>query len=377
MFGKRWTLFELFGFKVQLDASWLVLALLVTWSLAKGAFPQYYPGLPSATYWSMGILGMIGLVFSIVFHEASHSLVARAHGMQIKGITLFIFGGVAELGEEPETARTEFLVAIAGPISSFLLALSFFLLARVLDNLGVATSLQGVGYYLASINALIATFNLLPAFPLDGGRILRAGLWYWKGDLHWATRIAARSGEILGYALIGLGVLNIVAGNFVGGLWWSLIGLFVRQAAGASYLQLMAREALAGAPIGRFMTSDPITVPSSATLRAFVDDYVYRYHFDLYPVTRGDRLIGCVLAHDVKAIVPDNWDTHFISEIMRPHTPELTIAHDSDALQALAQMRRTGNSRLLVTDADRLVGVIVLKDMLDFIALRMDLENFD
>ena len=115
MFGKRWTLFELFGFKVQLDASWLVLALLVTWSLAKGAFPQYYPGLPSATYWSMGILGMIGLVFSIVFHEASHSLVARAHGMQIKGITLFIFGGVAELGEEPETARTEFLVAIAGP----------------------------------------------------------------------------------------------------------------------------------------------------------------------------------------------------------------------------------------------------------------------
>jgi len=377
MFGKRWTLFELFGFKVQIDASWLVLALLVTWSLATGVFPQYYPGLPSATYWSMGILGMIGLVFSIVFHEASHSLVARAHGMQIKGITLFIFGGVAELGEEPETARTEFLVAIAGPISSFLLALSFFLLAWVLDNLGVATSLQGVGYYLASINALLATFNLLPAFPLDGGRILRAGLWYWKGDLLWATRIAARSGEILGYALIGLGVLSIVGGNFVGGLWWSLIGLFVRQAAGASYLQLMAREALAGAPIRRFMTSDPITVPPSVTLRAFVDDYVYRYHFDLYPVTRGGHLIGSVLARDVKAIAPDDWGAHFVSEIMRPSTPELTIAHDSDALQALAQMRSTGNSRLLVTDADRLIGVIVLKDMLDFIALRMDLENFD
>lgn len=375
MFGKRWKIFELFGFTVQLDASWLVLALLVTWSLATGVFPQYYPGLPSATYWSMGLIGMIGLVFSIVFHEASHALVARAHGMQIKGITLFIFGGVAELGDEPETARTEFLVAIAGPISSFLLAVVFFALAWVLDSLGLAEALQGLGYYLAYINALLATFNLLPAFPLDGGRVLRAGLWYWKGNLGWATRIATRSGGILGFALILLGVLSIIAGNFVGGLWWFLIGLFVRQAADASFMQYMARQALAGEPVLRFMTPDPVTVPASVTLRAFVDDYVYRYHYDLYPVTRDGRLVGCVRTHDVKDLAPETWDAHVVSEIMRPPTPELTIPPGADAMQALAQMRRSTNSRLLVTEGGRLVGVLVLKDMLELIALKMDLES--
>lgn len=375
MFGKRWKIFELFGFTVQLDASWLVLALLVTWSLATGVFPQYYPGLPSATYWSMGLIGMIGLVFSIVFHEASHALVARAHGMQIKGITLFIFGGVAELGDEPETARTEFLVAIAGPISSFLLAVVFFALAWVLDSLGLAEALQGLGYYLAYINALLATFNLLPAFPLDGGRVLRAGLWYWKGNLGWATRIATRSGGILGFALILLGVLSIIAGNFVGGLWWFLIGLFVRQAADASFMQYMARQALAGEPVLRFMTPDPVTVPASVTLRAFVDDYVYRYHYDLYPVTRDGRLVGCVRTHDVKDLAPETWDAHVVSEIMRPPTLELTIPPGADAMQALAQMRRSANSRLLVTEGGRLVGVLVLKDMLELIALKMDLES--
>jgi Zn-dependent protease len=377
VFGKRWKIFELFGFTVQLDASWLVLALLVTWSLATGVFPQYYPDLPSATYWSMGLVGMIGLVFSIVSHEASHSLVARAHGMQIKGITLFIFGGVAELGDEPETARTEFLVAIAGPISSFLLAAAFFLLAWALDTLEFAVALQGLGYYLAYINTLLATFNLLPAFPLDGGRVLRAALWYWKGDLGWATWISTRSGGVLGFALIGLGVLSIVAGNFVGGLWWFLIGLFVRQAADASFMQYLAREAFAGVPVGRFMTPDPVTVPSTATLRAFVDGYVYRYHYDLYPVTREGRLVGWVRTHDVKAVVPETWGVHAVSEIMRPLTPELTIAPGADALQAVAQMRRSGNSRLLVTEAGRLVGVIVLKDMLELITLRMDLERPD
>lgn len=377
MFGKRWKIFELFGFTVQLDASWIVLALLVTWSLATGVFPQYYPGLPSATYWSMGMVGMIGLVFSIVFHEASHSLVARAHGMQIKGITLFIFGGVAELGDEPETARTEFLVAIAGPISSYFLAAVFFTLAWTFDRLEVGVALQGLGYYLAYINALLATFNLLPAFPLDGGRVLRAGLWYWKGNLRWATWIATRSGGVLGFALIFLGVLSIVAGNFIGGLWWFLIGLFVRQAADASFLQYMAREALAGEPVSRFMTPDPVTVPAATTLRAFVDDYVYRYHYDLYPVTREGRLVGCVRTHDVKTLTPETWSHHVVSEIMRPPTPELTIAPSADALKALAQMRSSANSRLLVTEGGRLVGVLVLKDMLELIALKMDLERSD
>jgi Zn-dependent protease len=178
-------LFSLLGFKVRADASWLVLALLVTWSLAESLFPASYPGLPAMTYWSMGIAGMAGLVFSIVFHELSHALVARRHGLPIKGITLFIFGGVAEMDEEPETPRVELLMAIAGPIASFALALAFYASALAGAAWGLPQALLGVLGYLALINGMLAAFNLVPAFPLDGGRVFRALLWRWKGDFRW------------------------------------------------------------------------------------------------------------------------------------------------------------------------------------------------
>ena len=195
MLEKQWPLFKLFGIRVQVDASWLVLAVLVTWSLAQGLFPQFYPGLKASTYWSMGFVSMIGLVASIVLHETSHAVVARRHGLPISHITLFLFGGVAELTEEPKTARAEFLMAIAGPLASGALALGFLAVARLLVVLDAPAALQGVTYYLAAINGLLAVFNLIPAFPLDGGRVLRAVLWYRRGDLHAATRTASRNGE--------------------------------------------------------------------------------------------------------------------------------------------------------------------------------------
>ena len=377
VFGKHWSLFRLLGFEVRLDASWLILALLVTWSLATGLFPEYYPDLAARTYWSMGIAGMIGLVFSIVFHELSHSLIARLHGLPITGITLFIFGGVAEMAEEPRSARVEFQVAIAGPIASALLAGSFLVLASLLAWMGASAPLQGVAYYLSAINAMLAVFNLLPAFPLDGGRMFRAALWYWKGNLAWATRRAAGAGEILGFALLFLGILNIVSGNIIGGIWWFLIGLFLRQAAGDSYRETLIRRVFEGEPLGRFMTRDPISVPLGITVRDFVDDYLYRYHHDLFPVTDRGRLVGYVRAHDVKNLSDKTWDNHALSEIVRPCSPDNTVAPGLDSLRALAQMRRTGNSRLMVVDQDRLVGVLVLKDMLELFALKMDLEGLD
>jgi Zn-dependent protease/CBS domain-containing protein len=374
---KHWPLFKLFGIRVQVDASWLILAVLVTWSLAQGLFPHFYPDLGPTAYWSMGFASMIGLVLSIVLHETSHALVARRHGLPISNITLFLFGGVAELTEEPKTARTEFWMAIAGPIASGALALGFYAAARLMVLLDAPTALEGVTFYLAGINGLLAAFNLIPAFPLDGGRVLRAVLWYRRGDLHSATRTASRNGEMFGFALILLGVFNFVGGNFIGGMWWFLIGLFLRQAAKTSYIQLWTQEIFRGEPVHRFMTRDTVAVPDDITVGAFVRDYVYAYHYDLFPVTHSGRLSGCVLVRDVKKISQESWEQYELSTIAIPCTEDNTISAQSDALRALAQMRRTGNSRLMVIKEGELVGVLVLKDLLDLIALKINLEGVE
>jgi Zn-dependent protease len=189
MFKHRITLFKLLGFEVRVDATWLFIAVLITWFLAVGYFPYKYRGLPSGAYWGMGIASGLGLFLSIVVHEFSHSLVARRYGLQMKGITLFIFGGVAEMGEEPRNAKTEFWMAIAGPITSILIGGVCHLVYRA-GGRAWSTPVAGVIAYLAWINWLLAAFNLIPAFPLDGGRVLRSALWRWKGNLGRSTRIA-------------------------------------------------------------------------------------------------------------------------------------------------------------------------------------------
>lgn len=367
------TIFKLLGFKVRVDLSWLFLALLVAWSLARGLFPGNYPGFSSATYWWMGVAGSIGLFFSIVFHELSHSVVARHFGIPIKGITLFIFGGVAEMEDEPPNARAEFLMAIAGPIASALLAAAFYGLAAGVT--GRSEPAFGVIEYLAWANSLLALFNLVPAFPLDGGRVLRAALWYWRGNLNDATRTAANAGSAFGLGLIALGVIRVLSHDFVGGMWWFLIGMFLRSAAGASYQQLRTRQALEGEPVARFMTRAMVTIPPEASVRQLVEDYIYRYHHEMFPVTEDGRLLGCVTTREVKAIPKEQWDGTPVAGIMQRCSAENAIAADEDAMQALSLMQRTGNSRLMVRDGDRLVGIITLKDLLKLLALKLDLEG--
>lgn len=375
MFGKRWHLFDLFGFKIQLDASWLLLAALVTWSLAKRVFPQFYPDLDVRVYWTMGIVGMVGLIVSIVLHEVSHALVGRRFGLPTSSITLFIFGGVAELTEEPRSARTEFWMALAGPAASGALAFAFAILAGSLEPYDGLLAAKGVFSYLATINGLLALFNLLPAFPLDGGRILRAALWHWKKDLRWATRTASHGGEMLGLGLIFLGLLNIMSGNFVGGIWWALIGLFVRQAASASYQQLLTRQVFEGAPVSRYMTRNPVSVSRELSLKTFVTDFVYRYHHDLFPVTRDGSLTGFVRSRDAARIPAHEWGEHRVATLAQACTTDNTIPPDLDVVDALTRMQQTGQSRLLVADKGRLVGIITLKDLLDLFAFKLDLEG--
>jgi Zn-dependent protease/CBS domain-containing protein len=375
MFGRAITLFTLLGFEVKVDASWLFLALLVTWSLATGYFPSAYPGVPGGAYWAMGVTAAAGLFGSIVFHELSHSLVARRFALPIRGITLFIFGGVAEMDAEPQSPRAELLVAVAGPISSGFLALGFGALAGLAEGAGLGAPVHGTLAYLALLNGLLALFNLVPAFPLDGGRVLRAILWARQGDLQGATRTASRVGSGFGMVLIALGALNVLTGNLVAGIWWVLIGMFVRGAASASYTQMVTRKALAGEPVRRFMTADPVTVGPEVSVAELVEDYVYRYHHELFPVLDDGRLAGCVTVREVKALARERWGEARVRDLVRPCAEDNTIEAGTDAVEALQRMNRTGSSRLMVTEGGRLAGIITLKDLVALLTLKMDLEG--
>ncbi len=373
MFGKRITLFKLFGFEVRLDASWLIIAILVTWSLAAGVFPYLYPGLNRETYWTMAVVGALGLFISIVVHEFSHSLVARRFGMSMKGITLFIFGGVAEMGDEPPTAKAEFLMAIAGPVASLMIAAIFFLIYRLGEQVGWQAPVNAVIYYIASINGILAAFNLLPAFPLDGGRVLRAILWGYKGDLRWATRVSSTVGAAFGLGLIFVGILQFVGGNLIGGMWLALIGMFLRNAAQTSYQQLLVRKALEGELVRRFMVTDPITVPPQLTVRQLVEDYILTHQHRLYPVLDGDRLLGCVTTRQVREIPREDWDQRTVRDVLLPVSSANSIPPTMDAVQALATMNQSGFTRLLVVENGRLVGLLTLKDLLNFFSLKVEL----
>jgi Zn-dependent protease/CBS domain-containing protein len=375
MFGKRMQLFKLLGFEVKIDASWLVIAVLVTWSLAKGAFPYWYPNLTPEAYWIMGVVGALGLFVSIVAHEFCHSLVARKFGMPMKGITLFIFGGVAEMGDEPPTAKAEFTMAIVGPLSSLVIAGVFYLIYRGGMHAGWPVPVNAVNGYLAYINAILAGFNLLPAFPLDGGRVLRSILWGAKDNLRWATRVSSTIGTAFGLGLIFLGVVQFIGGNVIGGVWMFLIGLFLRNAAQTSYQQLLVRKALEGEPVRRFMNADPVTVQDSLTVAKLVDDYVYKYHYKMFPVMSGDKLVGCITTRQIKDIPREAWDRETVREAASPCSGDNTIPPSTDAVKALAMMTQSGVSRLLVVDRGRLVGLVTLKDLLDFFSLKVELEE--
>lgn len=375
MFGQNYTLFEFLGFRVRANVSWLFLAILVTWSLAAGFFPTVYPDLSAATYWSLGLAGMVGLFFSLLFHEFSHSLVARSRGLQMRGITLFLFGGVAEMEMEPPNAKTEFWMAIAGPIASVVLSVVFYAIALAMQTVGVPDHIVGVPRYLGFINLLLAAFNMVPGFPLDGGRVLRAALWHWKGNLRWATRWASRFGQGFGLLLVALGVLNVLSGNFVGGLWWFLIGLFLQAAATQAYQRLIQQEALKGQTVGRLMTTDPKAAPADISVADFVEDYVYAHGHDLFPVTSDSRLVGCMTLRNVKDVPRDQWQATRLADAADGCSEENTISADRDAAEALSLMQKSNRGRLMVAEGDRLVGVIVLKDLLRRLALREQLEG--
>ncbi len=377
MFGKGLTIFRLAGFDIRLDPSWFFLALLLTWTLAVGYFPFALPGLSGQTYWLMGLIGAFGLFASIVVHELAHAVVARKRGMKMGGITLFLFGGVSEMHEEPPDPKTEAQMALAGPFVTLMVVLLFLLVTGVGIALVWPAPLLTVTTYLAVINALLFVFNLVPAFPLDGGRALRAALWKWKGNLAWATRVASRVGVWFGIALILLGILSMIGGNFMGGLWWVLIGLFLQGAANRANEDMAMRQELEHEPVRRFMRQDPVSVPPHISLNHLIEEYFYRHYHKTYPVVEPTgKLLGCVRLDQVKSIPREEWDRHEVEEVVQPCSEDNTIPPDTDAYTALNKLQQTGGRSLMVVEAGtQLVGVVALRDLIQFFQVRKELQQ--
>lgn len=374
MFTSRWQVFRILGIPVNIDLSWLLILLLLTWTLGSG-YAAAIPELTAFEAWGLGLITALGFFLCIVLHELGHAVVARKTGIPIRGITLFLFGGVAEMMGEPPSARREFAMAIAGPLVSAVLASVFFVLAAVGAAGAWAREMVAMFERLWMINVAVLVFNLVPAFPLDGGRVLRSILWGVTGNLRRATYWSSLAGRGFAGLLIAWGVLTIMAGLLMQGLWLSLIGLFLSNAAHAGYQQVLIRQMLEGEPVSRFMNRNPIVVPPSISLLEWVEDYVYRYHHKAFPVVVDDHLEGLVSTRQLTAFPRSDWDIHTVAEAMKTDLKDITLAPDADALQALERMQRQEAERLLVTEDGRLVGLISLRDLLGFLNLKLELEG--
>ncbi|MEE8190642.1 MAG: site-2 protease family protein [Candidatus Scalindua sediminis] len=367
-------LIRIFNIPIKLDLSWFIIVAFISWTLALGYFPTIYPGLDKSIYWMMGIFSAVLLFVSVLLHELSHSLVAKKNNIPIKGITLFIFGGVAEMTEEPTTAKSEIKMAVAGPICSGVLALLFFIISKFFTSFLPIIPLIGILKYCVFINLALMIFNLLPGFPLDGGRILRAIIWNSTGDIKKATYTTSRIGSSLGVFLIIFGFFNIFTGNFIGGLWFAFIGIFLKGAAESGYQQLLTGRLLHGIKISEIMTRDLVTIEDSTTLDKLVDNYFLKHRYNSYPVVSNGKFIGIVSIHDVKQISREDWDKVDVRKILDSKIISLCVSPDDDATSAMSKMVRKGLGRIPVLDNGKLVGIVSHRDIMQIIKHKMDLS---
>jgi len=372
MIGASITLIEVFGIKIRVNISWAFIAILLAWGLAEGYFPTIHEQLPHATYWWMSIVAVLGLFASILLHELAHSLVARAYGMEITGITLWLLGGIAELKGEPPSPKVELLMAIAGPLMSVFLGTFFWLTAGALEAfVSVATVLS----YLGMLNLILAAFNMVPAFPLDGGRVARAIIWMRTGDYLAATKTAARMGSLFGLGLIAVGLMGLVTGAGLASLWWVVLGMFVRFAADSSNFQAQTKNVLAQKAVREFMTPNPITVSAENSITDLIENYIYHYDFEFFPVLDAGRVVGSVSLHEARTIPLNRHSETQVREIMKPISVKAIVSPRDLAADVMARMQETGASLLMVMDRDELAGVIATKDLLRIVAIQSALEQ--
>jgi Zn-dependent protease len=364
MFSKAVKLFSIAGLEIRLDPSWLMIAGLIVWSLSQGYFPSVLPQLSPQTYLWMAVLATILLFASLILHEMAHSLIARRLGLPVKRITLFLFGGVAELGTEPQSARVEFWVALAGPAMSLCLSFGFWALSRLMALSATPPVLLAILSYLAVINLVLAVFNMVPAFPLDGGRVLRAYLWQRKGDVLRATQIASKSGAFFAYVLMALGLAVLFQGAIIAGLWQMLIGGFVLIAARSAYQNQLAQTVFDDKQVKTLMTPAPVVVSPDMTLSDFVDRILLHRHLSFAPVVEDGVLLGHMDQTLLSGIDREHWPSTRVGDVFAGLDAQTQTAPDVAIKDLMQVIAKTGQRKFLVTEAHRLVGVITLSDLM-------------
>jgi Zn-dependent protease/CBS domain-containing protein len=359
------------GIEIGVHYNWLLIFFLVAWSLAMGYFPQSYPGWTQLAYWTTGVIASILLFVSVLLHELAHSFVAQARGLPVRSITLFIFGGVSNIVREAENPRTEFAMAVVGPLSSLVIAGVFYGLFLVVPN--KLDPLAALLSYLALINAFLAVFNLIPGFPLDGGRVLRSIIWGATGNLVKATNIAATVGRLFGWGLIGVGLFQILRGNFLGGLWIAFIGWFLSNAADSSRQETTVQEYLKDFKVKDVMTPNPQTISPGATVLEVVQGIFSQYHRRAVPVARDGKLVGIVTITNIRGLPQEKWAITPVEAIMTK-APLQCVSPEDDLARAMALIAEQDVNQVLVCTDSGLVGIISRADIIRHLQYTQELR---
>jgi Zn-dependent protease len=378
---------RVFGVEILADWSLAIIFTLIVVSLAVGVFPAWHPDWGAGLAWAIALLAAVLFFGSITVHELSHAVVGRAHGIPVRRITLFIFGGMAHMERQPPSARSEFLMAAVGPVTSMVIGvvsttLGLWLVRDVLEVTGdPAQILAAAGpgatifLWLGPINILLAIFNMIPGFPLDGGRVFRAILWWATGDLERSTRYASRFGQGFAYALIAVGVLMafgfqvpVLGAGLLPGLWLVIIGWFLNNAARMSYEQVLIAEALEGIPVSSLMRQSVAAVSPGIDLETFIRDYYMSFDQQAFPVTSGDDLLGLVTLDDVREVPRERWPAIQVAQVMTTRERLRTVSPDSSAFEAFKHLGV--HNQLPVVEGGRLRGMLRREDLLKWLALR-------
>ena len=366
------TIGRLFGFEINVHWSWIFIFVLVTWTFAAGILEDAYPQWSDAQRWVLALL--IATVFfgSILLHEMSHSLLARRYGIQVSSITLFVFGGVSNLTREPDTARQEFWIAIVGPLTSIAIGVLFVVLFFALGPVdGGASDIAG---HLAMINIAIGFFNLIPGFPLDGGRVLRSVFWSRKRNILGATRIASNVGIVVAYIIMGIGVFSFFF-DAVMGIWFLLIGNFLRVASSESYHQVFLDRALKGVPASSVARQDYVAVSPDMSLSQLVEENVLAGHGRCFPVIVGKELIGLITLSDLKAHAREEWPTTSVYRAMTPYEKLRTVSMRDDLPEVLSQLAAGDVNQVPLIEGRELLGIIHRSDVLRYIQAREEIDS--
>lgn len=349
-------LFRIAGIQIKLDYSWFFIFALILWSLSAGYFPRNYPGQSTQLYWIAGLIATFFFFFSIIAHELAHSSMAIHCGIKIPEIRLFIFGGIARISEDARTPQEELKIAIVGPFSSFALAFLFWSIKTLLfaDQTIIAVIFQ----YLTYINLALGIFNLVPGFPLDGGRVLRA-VWWWKtGSLTQATKVASDIGKWFSVALIMMGAFTIFSGGLVGGLWLVLIGMFLRGIAESGYQDLVIRQTLKGVQVREVAVEDVVTVPPDLSLAELANRYFLRYGYKGFPVKDEYRVLGIVTLKNLQEVSEGKRADTVVLQVMTPLGAKIQASPGDSLIDAFKKMDRNQVDHLLVMEGDRMAGLI-------------------